>query len=922
MSYKFIEKVIDKDGEVNIPFEKYELHNGLSVIIHQDHSTPLVHVDVTYHVGSGREEIGKSGFAHFFEHMMFEGSKHVANNEHFKFISEAGGTLNGSTNRDRTNYYETLPKNQLELALWLESDRMGFLLDAVTQEGFENQRSVIKNEKSQRYENQPYGMISQITQENFYPLNHPYSWTTIGYTEDLDRVTLNDLKEFFATWYGPNNAVLTIGGDVEVEETLELIEKYFGSIPRGPEVLKPVFEDFKIEETRYVSYKDKVRFPMLQITLPTVKVYHNDEPALDILADILGNGKNSLLYKAFVKTQKAVQVFASNYCYEGSGEFRLGVLAYPNQSLADIEKEIKELLNELAATGINADDVERTRVKYYSQILYSLESVKNKVSRLAAYHTFAPATNFANIDVERYKNVTVADVESVFKKYVLNQKSVNVTFYGDGHENLLPAADNHSFERIGLENIRHAKGDVTAPVIADSFDRKIKPEGSETPTVIFPELYKLEFENGVKLMGSHNEKSPTISITFDFRTGSISDPKGQSGRASFYAKMFKESSTQITAEEISKQLESMGSSISASSGKEHFSMNIKCLVENAKPTLELFEKLLFRQDFDAEEYQRNLKEHKEYLAYQEDEVDILANRAFYTALFGNEHVIGSPTSGKIEDAENITIESLLSFKNQFLTPDNCNVVLSGAVNKAEAEQWLQFVKNWQGKKSELSFDLIPDYKRAGKILIRHKEGAPQSEIRIGYPAMPYDSTGEFYRAGIMNYALGSAFNSRINLNLREDKGYTYGARSYFSGGKFNGPFVASAAVAVNVTANAVKEFLFEIEKYANEGITAEELEFTRKSLLYRDALKYETNGQKNQLMLKMLDFDLDKSYVDEQKRILESISVDEINSLAAKWLNTKNMVIVVAGDKNVICEPLKELGFGDVLVLEENTIKA
>ncbi|MFY0673539.1 MAG: insulinase family protein [Bacteroidia bacterium] len=922
MSYKLIEKVEENEGGVNIPYHKYELENGLIVVIHQDHSTPLVHVDITYHVGSGREEIGKSGFAHFFEHMMFEGSKHVGNNDHFRLISEAGGTLNGSTNRDRTNYYETLPKNQLALALWMEADRMGFLLDAVTQEGFENQLSVIKNEKSQRYENQPYGMLSQITQEHLYPNNHPYSWTTIGYTEDLDRVTLNDLKEFFATWYGPNNAVLTIGGDVDIEEAMGSVQKYFGGIPSGPKVEKPLYESFAIEKTKYVSYKDRVRFPMLQITLPTVKVYDADEPALDILADVLGNGKNSLLYKAFVKTQKAVQVFANNICYEGGGEFRIGVLAYPNQSLADIEREVYEILEGIKTNGVPIEEIERVSVKYYSQILYSLESVKSKVSRLAAYHTFAPTTNYIETDIERYRSVSAQSIKEVFEKYIYKQPTVNVTFFGDGHENLLPAKDNSTFERTGLESIRHATGDVNQPIINDDFDRSLKPTGGEVPTVKVPDLYDITFDNGLKAMGAFNDKSPTLSITMSFAAGSFTDPEGQCGRSSLYAKMFKESLSQISAEEISRKLEIMGSSISASNGKENFTIKVKCLKENAAETLEILNGLLQRTSFADDEYVRNLNEHKEYLAYQKDEVDILANKAFYNALFGSEHPMGRSTSGRQEDADNINRDSLIHFKNSYLVPSNCKLAISGSATKSEAKGLLSFINEWNAKSVELPNVPAPNFNTSRTIIIKHKEGAPQSEIRIGFPAMPFAATGAFYKASIMNYALGAAFNSRINLNIREDKGYTYGASSYFSGGRYQGPFVASAAVADNVTAAAVKEFLFEIDKYAQEGITDEELEFTRKSLLYRDALKYETNNQKNQFMIKMLEFGLVKEYVDEQKNILANIAAQEVNELAAKWLNSKNMVIVVAGNKEVIKAPLEALGFGEVLILEDNTINA
>jgi len=303
---KLVQKVTRTGSELVIPFEKYVLPNGLTVVVHEDHSDPIVHVDVTYHVGSAREEIGKSGFAHFFEHMMFQGSDHVADDEHFKIVTESGGTLNGSTNRDRTNYYETLPSNQLERALWLEADRMGFLLDAVTQKKFEIQRATVKNERGQNYDNRPYGLAGEVISKNLFPYGHPYAWLTIGYIEDLNRVNVNDLKNFFLRWYGPNNAVLTVGGDVTAKQVLALTETYFGSIPRGPEVTKTQVPSPALDKDRYVSYEDNVRFPMLQIVFPTVPNFHPDEASLDALAQILGGGVNSLLYKNLVKNQLAV----------------------------------------------------------------------------------------------------------------------------------------------------------------------------------------------------------------------------------------------------------------------------------------------------------------------------------------------------------------------------------------------------------------------------------------------------------------------------------------------------------------------------------------------------------------------------------------------------------------------------------------
>lgn len=326
---KLVEKVTKKGNEVVIPYERYVLPNGLTLIVHEDHSDPLVHVDVTYHVGSAREEIGKSGFAHFFEHMMFQGSDNVEDEQHFKIITEAGGTLNGTTNRDRTNYFETVPSNQLEKMLWLEADRMGFLLDAVTQQKFEIQRATVKNERGQRYDNVPYGLVGEVTAKNFYPYGHPYSWLTIGYIEDLNRVDVNDLKNFFLRWYGPNNAVLTVGGDVNPKEVVKLVEKYFGSIPKGPEV-KPVKLPLPvIEKDRYVSMLDNyAKAPRLQMVFATTPSYSKDEPALDCLAEILGQGKNSILYKNLVKTQKAVNATVYNGTSELAGEFTFIVTPY------------------------------------------------------------------------------------------------------------------------------------------------------------------------------------------------------------------------------------------------------------------------------------------------------------------------------------------------------------------------------------------------------------------------------------------------------------------------------------------------------------------------------------------------------------------------------------------------------------------
>src|SRR5215213_2668299 len=381
---KLVEKVTRKGDEVVIPYEKYVLPNGLTLVVHEDHSDPVVHIDVTYHVGSAREEIGKSGFAHFFEHMMFQGSDNVADEQHFKIVTAAGGTLNGSTNRDRTNYYETVPSNQLEKALWLEADRMGFLLDAVTQKKFEVQRATVKNERGQNYDNRPYGLQSEVAAKNLYPYGHPYSWLTIGYLEDLNRSDVNDLKNFFLRWYGPNNATVTIGGDVKTADVVKLVEKYFGPIPRGPEVTAVKLNPVVLDRNRYVSYVDNyARASQLRLTFPTVPDYHADAPALSCLAQILGGGggfgggfrggrgggggggnRNSVFYETMIKPQKALQASASNQTSELAGEFSISVTPYPGKSLAEMEKLVEESLAEFEKRGVTQDDIDKFKVAF------------------------------------------------------------------------------------------------------------------------------------------------------------------------------------------------------------------------------------------------------------------------------------------------------------------------------------------------------------------------------------------------------------------------------------------------------------------------------------------------------------------------------------------------------------------------------
>lgn len=911
---KLIEKVDKKGDEIVIPFEKYELDNGLTLIVHEDHSDPLVHVDVTYHVGSAREELHKSGFAHFFEHMMFQGSEHVADEEHFKIITDAGGTLNGSTNRDRTNYFETVPSNQLETVLWLEADRMGYLLPAVTQKKFEVQRATVKNEKQQNYDNRAYGQFREVNAEALYPYGHPYSWLTIGKLKDLDRVDVTDLKKFFLRWYGPNNATLTVGGDVDPKEVVQLVEKYFGNIPRGPEVKDMHLPPVTLDHDRYVSYVDKnIRFPALMFTYPTVPRYDEDEPALDFLSQILGTGKSSYFYKKFVKTRKAIQASVFSPTSELAGEFTMFVLPFPGQTLSDFEGEMRKILEDFEKDGVSDEDLTKIKASYESDFINGLASVSGKVSQLASYETFAGDPNYIQKDLERYRAVTKDDIMRVFHKYIYHKPAViQSVLPNDGTEPAKPddftaqATGDNPYPTTNYSGLQYHEPN------GDTFDRSKQPEAGPAPLVKVPDYWKETLDNGLKVIGTNYEEIPVVNLQLTINGGhrlDMNDPE-KAGLASLTASMMNESTENYSAEDIQEELRKIGSSISVSAGDNETNVNIRTLKKHLDRTLELAREVIFHPKFDSTDFARVKKQQIEGIQSMYKDPASIAGLVYDRLLYGDEHIYSLPTSGIEETANRITLDDVRDFYNSYYAPDVSELVVVGDVDENEIMDKLGFLKNWQAKNVSLPALPRPKAGEPTRIYLVDKAGAPQSQIRIGYVTdLPFDATGEYFKSTLMNYPLGGAFNSRINLNLREDKGWTYGARSYFDSDDNAGPFTASAGIKAAATDSAVYEFMHEITNYRDNGITDDELAFMRNSIGQRDARSYETPWQKARFLGQIVHYGLDKSFVDKQRQIIDSISKEEIDALAKKYLKTDRMYILVVGDAKSNREKLQKLGY-------------
>ena len=900
----------NSSNTVSIPYEKYTLENGLTVILHEDHSDPLVHVDVTYHVGSAREDVGKSGFAHFFEHMMFQGSKHVADEQHFKVITESGGNLNGTTNTDRTNYFETVPANQLEKVLWLESDRMGYLLEAVDQTKFENQRETVKNERAQRVDNQPYGLRYELNGEALYPEGHPYSWMTIGYVEDLDRVNVNDLKAFFKRWYGPNNAVLTIGGDIDVAKTKAWIKKYFGEIPAGPAVEEPEPQPVTLTETRYMTLEDKVHLPLLQITYPTVYGRHEDEAPLDVLADILGGGKTSLFYKNLVKEGMAVQAVVSHPCRELACEFQVLALANPAKitSLSTLQEVLNQTLKEFETRGVTADDLARTKGQIEARTVFGLQSVSGKVSALAANETFYQTPDLIAEDIERYNAVTADDVMRVYNKYIKDANSVVLSVVPKGRVQL--AAAEQTFERpvrnIHVETVDVA-GEEAFTSAPSSFDRSVMPKAGDAPVVEVPDYWEAELANGIKILGVTSTETPTVTLTLGMDGGMLLDSEGKAGTAYLTALLMNETTKHYSNEALASELAKLGSSIRFSTAGRYSQVYVSTLTKFLDETLALLKEKLFNPAFTEEDFERMKERVVQGLQQQAKTPSSLARRARDLILFGEDNRVSLPDEGTLETVQSITLDDVKTFYKNYYSPDKASIVAVGNLSKKNMVETLDFIGQWQGNAYEFAdYSDFPQYNQNQIFLIDSPE-AVQSVVYIVDRSLPFDATGDHFKSRLMNFPLGGAFNSRINLNLREDKGFTYGANSGFVGGKTLGWFEVSTDLTAANTGEGIKEILGEIERYRSEGVEKAEIDFMRNAFTLSDALEFETPTSKARFLRQLLSYGLEKGYREAQLDIINNIDKESIDALAKQYLNIDKMQIIVVGDKAKILPQLNAL---------------
>ncbi|MFT5512634.1 MAG: zinc protease [Bacteroidia bacterium] len=917
--FELVEDVVGNVDENIIAYKKFRhTKNDLTLIIHEDHSDPIVHVQVAYHVGSARESARNSGFAHFFEHMMFQGSKNVADEEHFKIISEAGGTNNAYTSFDKTVYINTAPSNLTETLLWLEADRMGTHLDGFTEAKFNNQRDAVKNEKRQRYDNQSYGMVNEVLFKSIFP-NHPYEWTPIGYVDDLDDASFDDLRNFFLRWYGPNNATLVVSGDVDPEDVQKWVDKYYGTINKCPAIIKQRAPKPILPVNKYVPMTDNIYLPMTVMNFPTVPNYHKDEAALSMLGQILGGTNNSLMYKKFVKTEDAVQAGSSNNALELAGFFSIRVIAsYMGMNFNAVEDRINEVLTEFNTLGVSDKELKATKMSYKTFLVDQVNSVASKATLLSEWDMMLGDGYNLNDEIARYESVKKEDIMRVFRKYILNKKAVILTVSREAPKEGDDEGTKSVNPYAGQPKIIDAQySGLTYNPPVDNFDRSLAPTPAAVKSIKVPDYYTEKFDNGLKVIGSNANDLKKVYLYLQIEGGHLNeaDKKISSGTASLTANLLNEGNASLTSEEMSAALDLLGSRISFSSGTTTTTCYVESFKENLDATLAILKETLEQPRFDDKDFQRIKKQRLESINNRKSSANFLASQNYNEALY-TKSILAEPTSGDYGSVKGISVDDCKDYYNRFYSPNVASLSILGQVTQAEIMGKLEFLKSWENKNVVIPALPEPSIVNNTTIILVDKPYAPQTMIIAGYPSLTYDYNGDYFKANVMNFTLGAAFSSRINLNLREDKGYTYGARSGFSANQYYGSYRFSGNIKKEATDSSIMEVMKELRNFKDNGITDEELAFTKSSILLSQALDYETPRQKLGFLADIVDNDLPVGYKDEQINIINSLTKADIDMLAQKYIQPDQMVFIVVGHAYKIKPGLEALGYGKIKVID------
>ena len=878
---------------VTIAFEKHKLSNGMDVILHEDHTIPLVAVNVWYHVGSKNEEVGRTGFAHLFEHVMFEGTKHHQRS-HFEPLQKAGANLNGSTTTDRTNYWEDVPSNYLELALWLEADRMGFLLDGLDQQKFDVQRDVVKNERRQSYENRPYGMAHHHLQSALFPLPHPYHWMTIGSQEDLDAASLDDVKEFFQRFYGPSNASLAIAGDIDPGQALEVANKYFGDLPPADSVPRIGRQDSLLSGRIDIEMRDKVTLPRLYIAWPAPPEGHPDDAPLELYQAVMSDGLSSRLHRSLVyEKQIAQHAFVRYVPSEIAGQLLVQVTAAEGHSLDEVEAAVEAELENIHRNPPTDEEIARSKNRIEATHFRQLARIGGfggRADQLNHFNIIESDPNLINTSLDRCLAVQREDILRVAETYV---------------------GDNQVRLRVLPETPLSAATTVV--------DRNIMPPPRQEPTFTPPLPTRDRLPNGLGVTVVEQRGMPIVAFGLLLGSGASADPANLPGLMGLVGDMLPEGAAGKSSQRIANDFEFIGARLSVDSRREYSLISTETLSKHWASALEMMGDVILSPDFPQHELDRVRREHLTDLRRSKDEPNVIAEQLIAGLVYPAGSGYAHPISGTETSIGAITRDDLVSQFAGRYRPDDAHLLVVGDVERAEVMRRAAAVfGQWAGGSSTgRAGDAgeLPD--NPTTIYLVDRPGAPQSVIRAVHSLVPRRHP-DYFPMLLANYSFGGQFSARLNQNLRQDKGYSYGYMSTIHWQRHASMLAAGGSVQSNATGESVHETLKEFREVSGERpITAEELANAKDGLLRAYPASFERPASVLGQLVAIEQFELPDDYFRTVRPSIEAVTLDDVHRVSATHIRPGSLQIMVVGDRASAEGPLSDLGLPLVHLTED-----
>ena len=892
-------------------YERYTLPNRLTVLLHEDHRLPLVAVDIWYHVGPVNETAGRTGFAHLFEHMMFEGSEHVGEKAHFKYLEGAGATgINGTTSFDRTNYFETLPSNQVETGLWLESDRMGFLLETLDREKLTNQRDVVRNERRQG-ENSPYRLSREEMFHQLFPKTHPYYANVIGSHADIEAARLNDVRDFFHNYYTPNNANLAIAGDFKPAEIKALVEKYFGPIKRGPDAPPVNVETPPITAEKRVTVTDTVQLPRVSYAWLVAPAFQPGDAEADLTADILGGGKSSRLYRKLVyEKQIAQSVDCSDFNLKLRSVFSCNVTARPGITAEQLQSAMDEELDTLRTKGPTQAELDGARNQTLTTLVSGLQSLGGfggVADTMDYYNYYTGDPGYLPKDVKRYQAVTVESITNFAQSMLGNQQRVVVTTIpGKKVVNDVPRSPADTDANVKI-----------TPPYPQSFEdaqnwRKEQPKAGPPPTLHLPVPTVFSLSNGMKVYLVEDHALPVVSATVVDRAGGEANPEGKPGLSAFTAQLLTEGTKDRSATEIADQTDGLGIRLASLGTMDSAVAGFSGLSNTTDASFDLLADVVQHPAFSPEEVERVRKQRLTSIVQEADQPTQAVQRVGIKALYGDQPY-GYRPIGTAASVKAITRDDLSNFWQQHYGPRSAALVIAGDVKEAEARELAErYFQSWSAPQAMAAAKVPPPPAApTRKVILVDRPGSPQTVLYAFGLGVPR-STPEYPATLVMNDIFGGLFSSRLNMNLREQHGYTYGAGSRFSFFREGGPVYAGAQVRTDVTAPAAKEMFAELNRIGTDPATPAELTLARDSELRSLPGAFESMSEVDGQVQEIFNYGLPVDYFAKLPAAFEAVTAEAVEQVAKNDIHPDQMILIAVGDRAKIEPGLKDLNLGPI----------